>query len=71
MPSRKDKDPYVRLAHAIVASGYKEHDGAFLQSDWCETLRYFCDLADHMSFSKEATKIDSSSSQQYRKYNHV
>lgn len=29
---------YIRLGAAIVTSGIKEHDTAFLSSSWCEYL---------------------------------
>lgn len=39
MSNYKEKKGYVALASAIIRSGEKEYDVAFLNSDWCETLR--------------------------------
>lgn len=37
-------DGYANLAAAIIASGVKNHDTRFLESDWCEFLRDICEL---------------------------
>lgn len=41
-------DGYANLAAAIIASGVKNHDTRFLESDWCELLREICNLDDVM-----------------------
>ena len=43
---RGDKElaGYRKLAAAIIRSGERENDQAFLNSEWCETLRYFVKL---------------------------
>ena len=68
--SNKD-DPYVQLAHAIIASGIKTNDVSFLKSDWCETLRYLCDLGDNMNYDTPVSSIKSVSTSIYKEYNHV
>lgn len=35
---------YKKLAAAIIRSGERENDQSFLNSEWCETLRYFLKL---------------------------
>ena len=35
---------YKKLAAAIIRSGERENDQAFLNSEWCESLRYFLKL---------------------------
>lgn len=35
---------YQNLACAIINSGYKNKDTKFLQSEWCDILKYFCSL---------------------------
>lgn len=71
MPRRNKDDPYVQLAHAIIASGRKENDVNFLKSDWCETLRYLCDLGDNMSYDTPVSSIKTASTSIYKEYNHV
>ena len=39
-------DGYANLAAAIIASGIRNHDTRFLESDWCELLRDICELDD-------------------------
>lgn len=39
-------DGYANLAAAIIASGVRNHDTRFLESDWCEFLRDICELDD-------------------------
>ena len=41
-------DAYANLAAAIIASGVKCHDTAFLKSDWCDILKVMCRLDDQM-----------------------
>lgn len=41
-------DGYANLATAIIASGVKNHDTRFLESDWCELLKEICNLDDVM-----------------------
>lgn len=38
---------YQNLAYAIIKSGYKNNDVGFIQSEWCDTLRYFVSLDIH------------------------
>lgn len=71
MPGKNKDDPYVRLAHAIIASGIKANDTSFLNSDWCETLRYMCDLGDSISYATPASNIKTISTSIYKEYNHV
>ena len=71
MPRRNKDDPYVQLAHAIIASGIKTNDVSFLKSDWCETLRYLCDLGDNMSYDTSVSSIKTASTSIYKEYNHV
>ena len=40
----KAAEGYKKLAAAIIRSGERENDQAFLKSDWCDTLRYFLAL---------------------------
>ena len=35
-------DPYANLAAAILDSGKRCNDTAFLESDWADTLRDIC-----------------------------
>lgn len=42
--SKKGSYGYRRLAAAIIRSGERENDQAFLNSDWCDTLRYYLKL---------------------------
>ena len=42
------KNPWARLADAILESGKAAHDVAFLESDWAETLRAICRMDDEM-----------------------
>lgn len=71
MPGKNKDDPYVRLAHAIITSGIKANDTSFLNSDWCETLRYMCDLGDNMSYATPVSNIKTSSTSIYKEYSHV
>lgn len=41
-------DGYANLAAAIIASGVKNYDTRFLESDWCDTLKEMCTLDDIM-----------------------
>ena len=35
---------WQNLAYAIIKSGYKSKDKSFLESEWCDNLKYFCSL---------------------------
>lgn len=48
MIQRSHYDGYANLAAAIIADGYKHNDKAFLDSDWCATLRWMCKLDDEL-----------------------
>lgn len=37
-------DGWAMLAAAIVRSGEQSYDKSFLESDWCDTLKYMCAL---------------------------
>lgn len=39
MVSKQNKKPWISLAKAIIASGVKENDTEFLESEWCELLK--------------------------------
>lgn len=41
-------NPYANLAAAILDSGKRCNDTAFLESDWADTLRAICYLDDKM-----------------------
>ena len=41
-------DPYANLAAAILDSGKRCNDTAFLESNWADTLRDICSLDDEM-----------------------
>lgn len=53
---------YSKLAAAIIASGVRENDQTFLNSEWCETLRYFIKLGQQQGSG------DLSGTQSYTKY---
>lgn len=38
------KDPWAKLAEAIIDSGVKANDQLFLNSEWFEFLKSICDL---------------------------
>lgn len=44
----KYHNPYANLAAAILDSGARCNDTAFLESDWADTLRAMCHLDDEM-----------------------
>lgn len=71
MSGKNKDDPYVQLAHAIITSGIKANDTSFLNSDWCETLRYMCDLGDNMCYDTPVSSIKTASTSIYKEYNHV
>jgi hypothetical protein len=41
-------DPWANLAAAIIATGEREHDTYFLDSEWAQDLRDMCSLDDSM-----------------------
>lgn len=53
--------PYANLAAAILDSGAKCNDTAFLESDWADILRDICSLDDEMygnrSIESDRTKV--------------
>lgn len=48
MIQRTYHDGYANLAAAIIADGHKHNDQVFLSSDWCELLRWICELDDKL-----------------------
>lgn len=54
-------NPYANLAAAILDSGKRCNDTAFLESDWADTLRDICSLDDEMygnrSIESDKTKV--------------
>lgn len=54
-------NPYANLAAAILDSGKRCNDTAFLESDWADTLRDICSLDDEMygnrSIELDRTKV--------------
>ena len=46
-------DPYANLAAAILDSGKRCNDTAFLESDWADILREMCRLDDIMYSNKK------------------
>lgn len=58
----KASEGYRKLAAAIIRSGERENDQSFLNSEWCETLRYFINLGQRQS----ASNLDGT--QSYTKY---
>ena len=59
---KKSSEGYRKLAAAIIRSGERENDQAFLNSEWCETLRYFIKLGQQQGSG------DLSGTQSYTKY---
>ena len=41
-------DSWASLAAAIIRSGEVCNDQRFLESDWCDTLKYMCQLDDEL-----------------------
>ena len=57
--SRKQyHDPYANLAAAILDSGKRCNDTAFLESDWADILREMCRLDDIMYNNKNVVPFD-------------
>ena len=61
----KYHNPYANLAAAILDSGARCNDTAFLESDWADVLRAICYLDDkmydNMSVQSGRTKVCRSS----------
>lgn len=51
-------DPYANLAAAILDSGKRCNDTAFLESDWAGILREMCRLDDIMHNNKNVVQLD-------------
>ena len=51
-------DPYANLAAAILDSGKRCNDTAFLESDWADILREICRLDNIMYGNKNITSLD-------------
>lgn len=51
-------DPYANLAAAILDSGKRCNDTAFLESDWADILREMCRLDDIMYNNKNVVPLD-------------
>ena len=51
-------DPYANLAAAILDSGVRYNDTAFLESDWADILREMCRLDNIMYGNKNIVSLD-------------
>ena len=51
-------DPYANLAAAILDSGKRCNDTAFLESDWADILREICRLDDIMHNNKNIAPLN-------------
>lgn len=51
-------DPYAKLAAAILDSGKRCNDTAFLESDWADILREMCRLDNIIYDNKNITSLD-------------
>ena len=51
-------DPYANLAAAILDSGKRCNDTAFLESDWADILREMCRLDNIMHNNKNVAPLD-------------
>lgn len=51
-------DPYANLAAAILDSGVRCNDTAFLESDWADILREMCRLDNIMYGNKNVASLD-------------
>ena len=51
-------DPYANLAAAILDSGARCNDTAFLESDWADILREICRLDNIMHDNKNVVSPD-------------
>ena len=52
--------PYANLAAAILDSGARCNDTAFLESDWADILREMCRLDNIMYGNKNITSLNTS-----------
>lgn len=50
------KEPYAKLAQAIIEQAEKANDTDFLESEWCEMLEYMCYL-DSKKHSKQLNSM--------------
>ena len=50
-------DPYANLAAAILDSGVRCNDTAFLESDWADILREMCRLDNIMYGNKNVVSL--------------
>ena len=57
MIQRTYHDGYANLAAAIIADGHKHNDQVFLNSDWCDTLRWMCKLDDELHVHDDIVRI--------------
>lgn len=51
-------DPYANLAAAILDSGKRCNDTAFLESDWADILREMCRLDNIMYGNKNVVSLN-------------
>ena len=51
-------DPYANLAAAILDSGVRCNDTAFLESDWADILREICRLDNSMHGNKNTISLN-------------
>ena len=51
-------NPYANLAAAILDSGKRCNDTAFLESDWADILREMCRLDNIMYNNKNVVSLD-------------
>ena len=51
-------DPYANLAAAILDSGKRCNDTAFLESDWADILREICRLDNIMYGNKNVVSLN-------------
>ena len=51
-------DPYANLAAAILDSGVRCNDTAFLESDWADILREMCRLDNIIYGNKNIVSLD-------------
>lgn len=49
-------DAYANLAAAIIIDGRKHDDQVFLNSDWCDLLKWLCQLDDELHSRKDTTQ---------------
>lgn len=65
--NRKHHNPYANLAAAILDSGKRCNDTAFLESDWADILRGICSLDDKMYGNRN---IESARTKVYKPTSH-